>query len=101
MTQAVEITRFKMAHGYTIADFVKANTDVDHWLHLQPGFLARQIIQEEDATVMDLVFFRTAKEAAQSAERLMRELSSSPVHAIIDQRTVSWQVAELIHEIGA
>jgi hypothetical protein len=98
MSQAIEITRFKLVAGATPADFVAANADVDVFLRSQPGFVSRRIV-EEDGYILDMVVFERATQARRSAERLMRELADSPVHALIDHRTVSWQVARIVHEV--
>ncbi len=98
---AIEITRFRLAAGLTIADFVAANADVDAWLTRQPGFLSRHIAQEPDGQVIDMLLWASASQGEAAAERLMRELAASPVHGAIDQRTVSWTIAPVFHELRA
>uniref|UniRef100_B0SVQ5 ABM domain-containing protein n=1 Tax=Caulobacter sp. (strain K31) TaxID=366602 RepID=B0SVQ5_CAUSK len=99
--QAIEITRFNLAGGLTITDFVRANADVDAWLLCQPGFVSRRISQDLDGAVIDMLIWSSAAQGKAAASRLMSELAHSPVHAAIDQQTVSWTVAPVIHSLPA
>lgn len=99
--EAIEITRFNLAPGLTIADFVRANADVDAWLLRQPGFVSRRIAQDGDGEVIDMLIWASAAQGEAAARRLMSELANSPVHAAIDQGTVSWTVAPVFHGVPA
>ncbi len=99
MGRAVEIARFKLAAGHSAEDFVRANTDVDPWLQRQPGFVSRWMTFGDDGILTDVVVWESVAHGEASAERLMVELAASPVHAVIDQRTVSWSVMPILHEV--
>lgn len=100
-TQAIEITRFHLAEGLTIGDFIRANADVDPWLSRQPGFVSRRIAQDADGEVIDMLVWESAAQGRAAAHRLMSELADSPVHDAIDQGTVSWTVAPVFHRLDA
>ena len=51
-----------------------------------------------DIPVVDMVIWDSAAQAKEAAGRLMTELANSPVHGVIDQRTVSWTVGDIFHE---
>lgn len=93
--QAIEVTTFKLKRGLTIEDFLTANTDVDAWLLKQPGFVSRRIAQRDDGVVVDVLIWNSVADGEDGAARLMVELSDSPVHAAIDQRTVDWTVSQV------
>ena len=97
--QAIEITRFRLAAGLTIGDFVRINADVDAWFARQPGFASRRIAQDAGGEVVDLLVWASAAQGEAAARRLMSELADSPVHAAIDQGTVSWTVAPVFHAL--
>ena len=99
MKPAIEITTFKLVKGVSLTDFVKANADVDPWLQQQRGFVSRMLTQQSDGTIVDILIWERATQARSSAQRLMRELADSPVHAAIDQRTVRWSVAPIGHMV--
>jgi hypothetical protein len=80
-----------------MADFIAVNVDVDAWLSRQPGFRSRRIAQRDDGVIVDMLIWDSVEEAEDSMHRLMDELRDSPVHALIDQRTVSWTVASVGH----
>ena len=98
---AIEITTFKLTAGLTIEDFVAANADVDAWLLKQPGFISRRIAQRGDGVVVDLLIWASAQAGETAATRLMDELAGSPVHAAIDQSTVSWTVSPVHHRLDS
>ncbi|MFZ6647728.1 hypothetical protein ACO0LO_18540 [Undibacterium sp. TJN25] len=96
MKEAIEITTFHLA-GCSFKEFIAANADVDAWLRLQPGFQSRRIAQRDDGSIVDMLIWTTAANATSAMRRLMSELAQSPVHALIDQGTVSWTVASVGH----
>lgn len=98
-SQALEITTFKL-RGHTFKEFVEANkADIDGWLKKQKGFQSRHIIETQDKTVMDMVFWDTAAHGTEAMQRIISETSSSQVHLMIDQRTVSWNMYKVGHLI--
>ena len=100
MSRAVEITTFKLTRGKTRSDFIAGNVDVDAWLRQQPGFQSRSIAQRADGTIVDTLFWGSVAQAESAMQRLMEELADSPVHGLIDQRTVNWTVAEIFHYVN-
>jgi len=101
MTDAVEITTFHLASGHTLKSFIEANADVDAWLVRQPNFVSRRILQRPDGEIVDLLVWTSKAAGVDGAERLVTELTGSPVHAAIDQATVSWSVTSTSHHVGA
>jgi len=43
MTDAMEITMFKLVPGHSVDDFIATNDDINAWLKLQPGFRSQTI----------------------------------------------------------
>lgn len=97
-SEAIEIVTFRLVRGASFADFVGANREVDAWLALQPGFRSRRIAQERGAGVVDVLLWDSETAARTAMRKLMVELRDSPVHALIDQATVTWTVAEIRHK---
>ena len=97
MTEAVEITTFRLAAGVTMKRFIKANADVDAWLLTRPGFVSRRICQREDGTVVDVLVWASAAAGRKAAAGVVTEMAQSPVHAAIDQSTVDWSVSSVHH----
>lgn len=95
MTEAVEITTFRLAKGLTIDDFIAANTDINRWLQRQPGFISRRICLSEDGSVVDMLIWASAGDGHRAASGIMTEMSASPVHAAIDQSTVHWTISDV------
>lgn len=96
--EAIEIVTFRLARGVSFARFVDANREVDAWLKLQPGFRSRRIAQEHDSGVIDVLLWNSEAAACTAMHKLMDELADSPVHALIDQATVTWTVAGIRHK---
>ena len=101
MTEAIEITKFKLVRGCSRTDFIAANAGVDEWLKRQSGFRSRRICELDDGTIIDALLWDSAAEAKASMHRLIDELHDSPVHALIDHNTVSWSVAPVRHFVAA
>jgi hypothetical protein len=99
MTEAIEITTFKLVKGCTCDDFVGGNADVNRWLTKQTGFRSRRIAQREDGVIVDMLIWASVDEATSAMHRLMDELKDSPVHGLIDQRTVTWTVSAVFHSL--
>jgi hypothetical protein len=97
MTEAVEITTFRLAAGLSMKRFIKANEDIDAWLLEQPGFVSRRICQREDGTVVDVLVWKSAAAGRKAANGVVTEMAHSPVHAAIDQSTVDWSVSSVCH----
>lgn len=100
MSEALEITTFKLVKGCTGDDFIAANADIDAWLKRRPGFRSRRIVEQDDGIILDMLLWNSAAEAEKSMHRLMNELRNSPVHALINPRTVSWNVWPVRHFVS-
>lgn len=100
MSEAIEITTFRLTKGVSCADFIAANADVDSWLAVQPGFRSRRIAERDDAYIVDMLIWASKAEAVSAMQRLMAELADSPVHGAIDQRTVTWTASTVVHTVG-
>jgi len=97
MTEAIEITTFRLAAGVKMRGFIKANEDIDAWLITQPGFISRRICQRKDGTVIDVLVWASAAAGRKAATGVVTEMAHSPVHAAIDQSTVDWSVSSVHH----
>jgi hypothetical protein len=100
MTEAVEITTFRLAKGVTMQGFITVNEDIDAWLRKQPGFVSRRICQRDDGTIVDVLLWTSAKAGRKAAAGVVTEMAQSPVHAAIDQSTVDWSVCTVRHALS-
>ncbi len=99
MMSAVEISIFKL-NGNSVEDFIEANREVDVFLKRQPGFQSRTIAEQDDGTIMDILIWDSVENGSASAELLLVELKDSPVHGMINQKTVTWAVAPVRHQVN-
>ena len=91
------MTSFRLVAGLTSADFVAANADIDLYLRRQRGFRWRRITVDADGTVTDIVAWDSAADGRRSANGIMSEMAHSPVHATIDQSTVTFRIVPVVH----
>ncbi|WP_136616357.1 MULTISPECIES: hypothetical protein [Mesorhizobium] len=98
MTEAIEVTTFRL-NGQSCTQFIAANADIDAWLRRQHGFLSRRIAERDDGTIVDMLVWASVEAGRNAASGIMTEMGHSPVHAMIDQRTVDWTVAPVRHSI--
>lgn len=99
MSEAIEITSFRLARG-TCAEFITANADVDAWLRRQPGFHSRRICERSDGLIVDMLIWASVADGEAAAGGVMTELADLPIHALIDQATVSWSVSPVRHTVA-
>lgn len=97
--QAVELTSFRL-NGYTIEQFIEANTEIDTFLKRQTGFVSRSIFELKKGVVHDLLIWETKADGTHAMHKLMSELRDSVVHDMIDQSTVSWNIASVKHFVN-
>jgi hypothetical protein len=95
----LEMTTFKLVKGKTYQDFIAANADVDVWLKKQSGFQSRHIAQKPDGNIIDALIWDSQADGTNAMHNLMKELANSPVHDVIDQGTVSWNIYPVYHQI--
>ena len=100
MPSAVEITTFRLTHGLTLDAFITANADIDLWLQTQPGFISRHICARGDGVVVDMLLWDSVEAGHRAASGVTTEMAASPVHAAIDQSTVTWTIAEARHLVN-
>ncbi|MEU6206673.1 hypothetical protein ABZ814_24170 [Micromonospora musae] len=98
MSEALEITTFRLVPGLSVADFVAANEDIDAYLRRRPGFRWRRISEAEDGTIIDIVAWDSAADGRRSAAGIMTEMADSPVHDTIDQSTVDFRIVPVLQQ---
>lgn len=99
MKHAMEVTTFKLNKGHDLNDFIQVNVEIDQWLKKQPGFGSRQIGQRDDGYIVDTLIWNSVAQGTAAMNRLMKEFSDSPIHSMIDQRTVEWNIFLIGHEL--
>jgi hypothetical protein len=95
----LEMTTFKLEKGKTYQDFIAANEDVDVWLKKQFGFQSRHIPQKPDCTIIDAMIWNSQADGTNAMHNLMNKFAGSPVHDVIDQETVCWNIYPVYHQI--
>jgi hypothetical protein len=97
--QAIELTTFKL-RGFTTKQFIEANAAIDAFLKRQKGFRSRTIFELKKDVVYDMLVWDSEEDGTNAMHKLMIELSDSPVHDMIDQSTVSWNIAPVEHFVN-
>lgn len=97
--QAIELTTFKLK-GFTTQEFIEANAEIDAFLKRQKGFRSRTIFELKKGIVYDMLLWDSVEEGTDAMHLLMSELSDSVVHDMIDQSTVSWNIAPIEHFVS-
>lgn len=97
--QAIELTTFKLK-GFTTKQFIEANAAIDAFLKRQKGFRSRTIFELKKDVVYDMLVWDSEEDGTNAMHKLMTELSDSPVHDMIDQSTVSWNITPVEHFVN-
>jgi hypothetical protein len=78
MTEAIEITTFRLVAGRTAKDFVAANADINEWLKRQPGFQSRRIAELDDGSIVDMLIWTVLPTPAQLGRGRELHISATP-----------------------
>ncbi|PXY43918.1 hypothetical protein [Flavobacterium hydrophilum] len=97
--KAIELTTFKL-NGFTTQQFIDANAEIDAFLKHQTGFCSRTIFELKKDVVYDMLVWDSIEHGTNAMHKLMSELSDSVVHDMIDQSTVSWNIAPVEHFVN-
>lgn len=97
--RAIELTTFRL-NGYTIEQFIEANTEVDTFLKSQKGFISRSTFELNKGIVHDLLFWENEADGTNAMHKLMSELRDSVVHDMIDQSSVNWNITSVKHFVN-
>ena len=97
--KAIELTTFKL-NGFTTQQFIEANVEIDAFLKLQNGFCSRTIFELKKGVVYDMLVWDNTEDGTNAMQKLMTELSDSVVHDMIDQSSVSWNIAPVEHFVN-
>lgn len=97
--KAIELTTFKLK-GFTTKQFIEANAAIDAFLKRQKGFRSRTIFELKKDVVYDMLVWDSEEDGTNAMHKLMTELSDSPVHDMIDQSTVNWNIAPVEHFVN-
>lgn len=89
---AVELTSFFLVKNKTFDDFMEATQDIHVWLGKRKGFRGRHAFQDDAGRIYDMVFWDTKTQGVKTMEKLMQVFADSPVHRLINHRTVNWCV---------
>jgi hypothetical protein len=79
---------FKLKGGVSRDQFLGTNDAVSTWISEQPGFLSRDLSYEaEGDRWIDVLWWKTRKDAHAAAELAMTSESCSPMFALIDMES--------------
>lgn len=89
---AVELTSFLLTKNKTLNDFIETTQDIHVWLSKQTGFRRRHTFEDDSGRIYDLVFWTKESQGIKAMHDMLEIFAASPVHKMIDQRTVNWCV---------
>lgn len=97
--QSIEIVTFRLAGGSADA-FIAANASVNEWLRRQPGFLWRQLAEQQDGSFVDVVLWQSHDAALAAGAKMMEEMAQSPAMTMIDPSGLEMKHARIRVSVG-
>lgn len=67
MSETIDLVRFRLKQGKTVADWLKANENFNEWARCQPGFRFRSVSETEDGEWIDMTYWGNPQ-AAQAGQ---------------------------------
>ena len=86
--ETVEIAMFRLKDGVDREPFLAAAEAASGWLRSRPGYLGRDLLEDDGGQWVDLVRWSTIDQARSAAEALMSATATAPFVAAIDPATV-------------
>jgi hypothetical protein len=83
-----EIAMFQLNDGVDREAFLRAAEATTGWLRNRPGYLGRDLLEEDGGQWVDLVRWSTIDQARSTAEAMLRATETGPFVAAIDPATV-------------
>lgn len=74
MSDTIELVRFRLQQGKTVADWLKANEKINEWTKAQPGFRFRSLSETDDGEWIDMIYWGSLEAATAAGERFSAEM---------------------------
>jgi len=86
--KVLELVVFKLAEGVSREQFLGTVDPVSSWISRQPGFISRELCHDGDGDRwIEVVWWRTMKDAHAAAELAMTSESCAPMFGAIDMES--------------
>ncbi|RID93850.1 hypothetical protein D2N39_02855 [Gemmobacter lutimaris] len=99
-TTIAEIVQFHLIEGTQPVQFLAAAEGTEALVKTQPGFLARYLMQGEDGSWTDLVFWSDIMAAQAAAATVVKDPAFAPFMALIDGATVKMRHDRVIWSLA-
>ncbi len=97
ITQAatVEYMHFSLIEGANPDDFLRETLAVDSILESYEGFVARHLARNADGTWVEVVYWKTLKDAEEALPRFVKDERTKGFLALVDGETLSVKYSTL------
>jgi antibiotic biosynthesis monooxygenase (ABM) superfamily enzyme len=83
--RVLELVVFRLNEGVSREELLATVDDVSAWAAEQPGFISRDLVHDaEGDRWIEVIWWRTLKDAKAAAERAMTSARCAPMFALID-----------------
>jgi secreted protein with Ig-like and vWFA domain len=87
----VELTTFKVKNGIDRGKFLQSANNLKQYLAACDGFISRKMIQVNDSTFTDVVFWKTKEQAENAAKNSMANPTALDFFQYIDEKSILMQ----------
>lgn len=84
MSNVIEVVMYQLRPEVTDEQMLALSTLVQGWLTTQPGYIRRELAKNEEGRWLDLVHWRTMREAKQAAEQINQQPFAAQMGAIFE-----------------
>jgi hypothetical protein len=97
----LELVVFQLREGTTREQLLGTVDAVSEWVGEQPGFIARELLDDaEGGRWIDLVWWNTLEDAQRAAERAMTSETCAPMFSLIDMDSTLMVHGVPVHAAG-
>ncbi len=94
----VEITTFKVKPGIDKQKFFQSATEIKSYLTTCDGFVSRKMVEIDDSTYTDIVFWNSKEEAENTAKKSMENEKTLTFFNFIDEKNIDMKYGTLKSE---
>lgn len=92
--KVIELVLYKSQEGVSEREATEAARSVNQFVSRQPGFISRTLYRTEAAVQIDLIYWRSLKEAKEANQAAMQSEVAGKFFATIDQQSIQFMHAE-------
>ncbi|MEW6989755.1 hypothetical protein AADZ91_03610 [Colwelliaceae bacterium 6441] len=100
MTNVVEMVNFKLSNGFTKADFLSSNEQMNQFLDEQEGLIYRSLCEKDDGAFIDIIYWENIDMAKKAQEAFYESPLCEKFAQGIEKESVQLEYVKVVASFG-